>query len=604
MYRKLSLTRILMALAILLCFSACEKEANINPKKAEIRILSGNTVYMEDGKNAEVLVETVPKDLFSNSHVLAMVVSHSNSIMVDCSLASLKDQGNGRWLAEISFKKDSDLKKEVILKAEFDHKEVLSEPFMIKRMRAIIKELYIKDRRATLDGDTFYATLPATTDFKALPVNYNFHGDAIFINGIEMDGQTDVNFDKPATISVKCGNVTEEYKIVVRNSGLPVVRIETPSRKDIKSKDFWTEGASIRIEMPDGTVSLDTRPTSIRGRGNSTWTYPKKPYALKFDEKAEVLGMPAHKRWVLLANWKDRTLLRNDAAFFLSRQTGLDYTVRGQFVELELNGRHMGNYYLCEQIKINKNRVNIKEMDPMETDPKKITGGFLMELDTYYDEVNKFRSKYFKLPFQFKEPDEESLSPAAKQYMIDYVNNLEAILKDNDRLFNHEYEEFLDVDSAIEFMFVQELANNTDFYNTWPQAGPHSYYMHKDRGGKLMTGPLWDFDYHGFVPTLSHQWAGVTKTVYYPALIKDEKFRERMMELWAKDKEKFAGFAAYVDEMAEKIRLSEEVNHELWPISNRENGDETMTFQQAVNRIKEGFSSKLNWMDSNLGKLK
>ena len=593
-----------MALAILLCFSACEKEARINPKKAEIRILSDNTVYMEDGKNAEVLVETVPKDLFSNSHVLAMVVSYSNSIMVDCSLASLKDQGDGRWLAEISFKKDSDLQKEVILKAEFDHKEVLSEPFLVKRMRAIIKELYIKDRRATLDGNTFYATLPATTDFKALPVNYNFHGDAIFINGIEMNGQTDVNFEEPATISVKCGTVTEEYNLVVRNSGLPVVRIETPSRKDIKSKDFWTEGASIRIEMPDGTVSLDTRPTSIRGRGNSTWTYPKKPYALKFDEKAEVLGMPAHKRWVLLANWKDRTLLRNDAAFFLSRQTGLAYTVRGQFVELELNGRHMGNYYLCEQIKINKNRVNIKEMDTMETDPKKITGGFLMELDTYYDEVNKFRSQYFKLPFQFKEPDEESLSPAAKQYMTDYVNDLEAILKDNDRLMNHEYEEFLDVDSAIEFMFVQELANNTDFYNTWPQTGPHSYYMHKDRGGKLMTGPLWDFDYHGFVPTLSHQWAGVTKTVYYPALIKDEKFRARMMELWEKDKEKFAGFAAYVDEMAEKIRISEEVNHELWPISNRENGDETMTFQQAVNRIKEGFSLKLDWMDSNLGKLK
>ena len=604
MYRKLSLNKIMMALAILLCFSACEKEAGINPKKAEIRILSGDTVYMEDGKNAEVLVETVPKDLFSNSHVLAMVVSYSNSIMTDCSLASLKDQGDGRWLAEISFRKDSDLQKEVMLKAEFDHKEVLSEPFLVKRMRAIIKELYVKDRPAVLDGDTFYATLPATTDFKALPVNYNFHGDAIFMNGIEMNGQTDVNFDEPATISVKCGTITEEYKLVVRNSGLPVVRIETPSRKDIKSKDFWTEGASIRIEMPDGTVSLETRPTSVRGRGNSTWTYPKKPYALKFDEKAEVLGMPAHKRWVLLANWKDRTLLRNDAAFFLSRQTGLGYTVRGQFVELELNGRHMGNYYLCEQIKINKNRVNIKEMDPMETDPKKITGGFLMELDTYYDEVNKFRSKYFKLPFQFKEPDEESLSPAAKQYMTDYVNNLEAILKDNDRLLNHEYEEFLDVDSAIEFMFVQELANNTDFYNTWPQTGPHSYYMHKDRGGKLMTGPLWDFDYHGFVPTLSHQWAGVTKTVYYPALIKDEKFRARMMELWERDKEKFAGFAAYVDEMAEKIRISEEVNHELWPISNRENGDETMTFQQAVNRIKEGFSLKLDWMDSNLGKLK
>ena len=81
-------------------------------------------------------------------------------------------------------------------------------------------------------------------------------------------------------------------------------------------------GATMRISRPDGTVDYEGS-LEIRGRGNSTWNYPKKPYALRLPEKHAVLGMPGHKRWILLANWKDRTLMRNDAAFWLSRHTGL-----------------------------------------------------------------------------------------------------------------------------------------------------------------------------------------------------------------------------------------------------------------------------------------
>lgn len=182
--------------------------------------------------------------------------------------------------------------------------------------------------------------------------------------------------------------------------GCPVVFIETGGRAIPSKWEDWLEDAHVKIYNADWSVDLDAS-TSIRGRGNSTWGYPKKPYALKLDSGAEVLGMPKRKRWVLLANWMDRTLLRNDVSFKLAALTSLAYTPRGEFVEVYINGRHNGNYYLCEHIKVDQNRVNIDELDQGEVD-----GGYLLELDTYYDEVNKFKSEIRNLPYMFKDPDE------------------------------------------------------------------------------------------------------------------------------------------------------------------------------------------------------
>ena len=474
-----------------------------------------------------------------------------------------------------------------------------------------INFLKVNGRNAVLDKATltFTATLPTVTDFSSVVLDFTIFGETVFVGDTELiSGVTEVDASEPVTITVKNGTAETSYTLKVRNTGLPIVRITTPGGRSVTSKETWMEGAAMRIENPDGTVDYEGT-MSIKGRGNSTWNYPKKPYALKLDKKDKVLGMPKHKRWVLLANWKDRTLLRNEAAFWLSRQTGLPYTVRGQFVELEFNGSHAGNYYLCEQIKLDKNRVDIEEMEDFETDPDLITGGYLLELDTYHDYYNepmRFSSPYFNLPYQVKEPDEDVISNEAFKYIQGYIRDLEALLKDQKRVKDHEYEEYLDVDSAIWFLFVNELATNTDFYNTWPSNGPHSVYLYKERGGKLYSGPVWDFDYHGFLPSLAHQWAGATRTVYYPALYKDEKFRSRMIELWDRKKDDFLKLTGYIDEMAEKIRLSEEYNHALWPIpaSQNENGDEQMTFQQSVDRIKEGFTEKWKWMDQHIGELK
>ena len=191
---------------------------------------------------------------------------------------------------------------------------------------------------------------------------------------------------------------------------LPVVYINTNDNAPIVDKDNWIPG-TMDIKGLDESDNYNGT-MNIKGRGNSTWGYPKKPYAIKLDSKSKILGFPKHKRWVLLANWMDKTLLRNHVAFEISKNTGLAWTPRGKFVELVLNGEPQGNYYLCEQIKIDENRLNINELSNSDTDAESITGGYLLELDVYYDEVNKFHSKLKELPFMIKEPDEEELNTA------------------------------------------------------------------------------------------------------------------------------------------------------------------------------------------------
>ena len=459
---------------------------------------------------------------------------------------------------------------------------------------------------------TFTVILPTETDFSSLDLDFTTEATTIRTGDQQLSGSnTGIDLSQPLTVRFIKGGVYEDYTIIVKNTGLPVVRIETPGGRAVTSKTTWMDGATIRIEKPDGKVDYEGS-MEIKGRGNSTWNYVKKPYALRLKEKGEILGMPSHKRWVLLANWKDRTLLRNDAAFWLSRHTGLPYTVRGQFVELVFNGRHLGNYYLCEQIKLNKKRINIEKMDAMETDPVKITGGWLLEIDTYYDfqdyvdEKHKFRYRnLFNLPWIVKDPDDDEISAVAYQYIQNWIKDLETLMKDNAKVQAHAYEEFLDVDTAIDYLIVEELTGNNDFYNYWPSEGPHSTYLYKERSGKLYHGPVWDFDYHVFCPEYVHQWVGAKKSIFYPALLKDEKFRNRLVERWEMYKDELKKLPEYIDQQAELIRPSERINHTMWPIvNNPENGDENMTFQESVERIKKAFLDKWEWMDQNIRNLR
>ena len=446
----------------------------------------------------------------------------------------------------------------------------------------------LKDIDAKITSNGIQISTPFISHSQ-LKATFETKGEKVLVNGKEQESGVTINdFSSPVTYKVISEKGKEkEYTVTVSYSGLPIVIINTPNQATIPSKqEDWLEDATITILNPDGTEDYYGT-TSIRGRGNSTWSYPKKPYNLKLDEKAEILGMPKHKRWVLLANWMDRTLLRNRVAFQIAQSTGMAWNPNGEFVEVILNNNHIGNYYLCEQIKVDKNRVNIQELSEEDID-----GGYIMELDVNYDETYKFESATKGLPYMFKDPDE--VNAAQFDYMQNYINTLEVSLYNDEELATGKFMEYMDIDSHIDWWFVHELTDNAEPNH------PKSTYMYKDKGGKLFAGPAWDFDWGTFCSATGYT---IKNTLYYPRLFKNATFVARVKERWTLLKPEFDKIPSFIESEAKRITPSENMNHVMWPITTTVNGDESMTFQEAVQQMKSIYEQKVKWLDDAIMKM-
>ncbi len=460
-------------------------------------------------------------------------------------------------------------------------------------------DLVFDDIIYCIGGNNLVAYTPYVFDKSKLIATYTTSRDTrVFVGDNEQtSGVTANDFTEGVNYKLlSSDDCQNSYTVRIRHTGIPVVYIQTPGAAPIVSKEDWVKDASIKIVYPDGTVDYESNLLQIRGRGNFTWeNFPKKPYALKLDKKSKILGMPKHKRWVLLANWQDRTLMRNDISFEIAKQTELGWTPRGYFVEVVLNDKHQGNYYLCEQVKADENRVNIAEMTTEDIAGEAVTGGYLIEMDEYFDEVNKFMST-MEFPYMFKDPDEDILQKEQFEYFQNFIAAFENSLLDEKKYKNHEYMTFIDIDSFIDFWFAQELCGN------WEANYPKSCYFHKGRNGKLKAGPVWDFDWSTFYPEEAETFR-IKDAVYYPWLFGDQKFVERVKERWTLFKPKFDTVTDIIRQRAAQIKESEKFNIALWPITTDHNGDEQLTFQEAVDRMVMAYETKLAWMDSQIPNL-
>ena len=175
---------------------------------------------------------------------------------------------------------------------------------------------------------------------------------------------------------------------------LPIIYVNTQNGQAIEDKETQIP-ATVYIDsvLPEyAPLGSEAAPltATIKGRGNWTWRgFDKKPYKLKFDTKTKVLGMPKNRHWCLMASADDwLAFLKMPAGFALSEAVGLRWTPRTRPVEFILNGQYMGLYFLTEHVRIGSNRVNITEQAENETDPDSITGGWLVEIDNYWEEGN------------------------------------------------------------------------------------------------------------------------------------------------------------------------------------------------------------------------
>lgn len=354
-------------------------------------------------------------------------------------------------------------------------------------------------------------------------------------------------------------------------AGIPRVVIVTENYQKIKDREteipaklqIWGEKAP-ESEIMDLT---------IRGRGNSTWNYPKKPYAIKFSEKQAFLGMPKAKKWVMLANYRDRTLIRNAVAFEIARQTSLKWTPSGRFVDVFLNNKYIGNYYICEKIEVKKNRLELDE------------NSFLIEFDSHYDEENKFRTSYKNLPANIKYPKE--LSEEQFNYIKGFIDTIECNLYGKCDSLN--IQQHLNLQTLASYWIIHEIAQSDEMHH------PKSVFVYKD--SLLNFGPAWDFDWQTF--TSAKKGLRNKHRMWIDALRKRDYFLDIVKNDWNTHKSLFEATTTYIDSIAAYINKSNEVNHKLWPINISEDlcGDEDEDFYTSINMLKAALLNRIQELD-------
>ena len=462
---------------------------------------------------------------------------------------------------------------------------------------------------------------------------------------------TEGDLMKWIAVTVTCGSETAATEMFF--SQLPVVYINTEGGQAITSKEKYIDAELIvqgNETYNSKTTKLYNGLTEIRGRGNSTWGQPKKPYRLKLDKKTDLLGMGKSKHWVLLANYMDESLQRNTLAYNLSGAMGMEQC-ETVFVDVILNGDFVGNYQLCENIRVDPTRVDIFDWegfaedsasviadaegmdkdtagdlegymaeesmawitsgsvsfngatyniaDYPEIEVPAITGGYLLELDEYYDEVSKFKTESGQ-PIMFKNPEFVGTNPEMMEYVQTYVQAFEDAVQADSYTAEYagetlHYSELFDFNALVDYWLISEI-----FFNE--ELNKKSTYMYKDIDGLMMMGPIWDMDWSsGGEGQTYHtdQWAtryystNAQANQWYKYLIQDPWFFIKAQERYWEIRN------VQVEAMLEEL----DANYELLKTSAKANGERwgyRSDYKKYVDDLRNWFNTHLTWLDEQM----
>lgn len=401
-------------------------------------------------------------------------------------------------------------------------------------------------------------------------------------------------------------------------TNLPLVVVNTDGMRMMQSKDDKVN-STVHIISDGGTSLLSKKDTECKGRGNASWNFPKKPMRLKFPKKQTVLpDAPAKcKKWTLINNYGDKSLMRNKIAFHMSRGIGLSYTPYCQFVDLIFNGEYQGCYQLCDQVEVNPGRVEITEMTPDDIEGEALTGGYFIEIDAYANQEASWFESLRGIPVTIKSPDDDEITPEQSAYIKDYFNKFEtAVFTYGFTSETTGYRKYLNLDSFLQYFIVGELDGNTDYF--W------SIYMSKERGEeKFVVGPVWDVDlgfdndYRTYPIAGKNDYiyrsggsvaSGAVKRLADRILIADAKSRERLKYLWSDARVNRHYNPTYycklVDRYAEQLAESQELNFKRWNILGEcvhMNPAVSGSYEGEVQRVKDYLNERFAQLDRIIG---
>lgn len=409
--------------------------------------------------------------------------------------------------------------------------------------------------------------------------------------------------------------------IVFTSSDLPILVITTnggqtipDDPKIIATMGVIDNGSGNRNNLTDpynnynGYIEIETR-------GESSQMFPKKSYSVETVDatgenlNVELLGFPAENDWILYAPYTDKSMMRNEITFKLSRDIGR-YATRTRACEVVLNGDYQGIYTLMEKIKVDKNRVDIASLKPDEISGDDLTGGYILRVDKW-DNNDYPAWNSGGIDFQYFDPKGEDVVTQQQTYIKNFMNGVNSSIS-GAGLANPEtgYAKYIDVPSFIDNMLLSELGKNVDGFR-------FSTYMYKDKdskGGKLVLGPLWDFnlaygnvDYNDAVEQPAGGWLyNDFRVSWFPRLMQDATFKNKMKTRWDSlrvDELSNARITFLIDSMAARYSESQVRNYQRWPIlgvyvwPNQYIGN---TYAEEVAWFKNWIITRANWMDANL----
>ena len=410
--------------------------------------------------------------------------------------------------------------------------------------------------------------------------------------------------------------------VIIETGGPPI--IDEP-KIDAYLKIIYNEnGYSGKSDDPniyDGQIGIE-----IRGR-YSAWL-PQKPYGFETRDSSgnnlnvPLFQMPAENDWTLLANYNDKTFMRNSLAFELFRQMG-HYAPRTQFCEVIVNGRYNGIYVLTEKIKVDKNRIDIAKLTEQDNYGNDVTGGYVFKVD-YFDEYNSWENRHppfegstERVHFVYYYPKPDKITHQQKIYIQQFVDQMEsALYKAGPQGLTDIMSDYMDLDSFVDYFLLNELARNVDGYKK-------SSYFFKDKnsnGGLLHAGPVWDFDWAWknideciFGATDGSGWAfTVHQCDPWPVppgwtvkLMKDIRFVSRVKERYLELRQSILGedyIFNYIDSVADLMDEPQKRHYSRWPILGQNVGapevdPQPETFEGEISKFKNWISTRLNWLD-------
>lgn len=425
---------------------------------------------------------------------------------------------------------------------------------------------------------------------------------------------------------------------VFSESNLPVIIIETAEGVAIPNEPKVT--AHMKIIDNVSTINKVTDPANdyngligIELRGAYSQRLPQKPYGLETrdslgqNNNVSVLGLPVENDWILLANYNEKTFVRNPISFYLSRKMG-HYAPRSRLCEMVLNGSYDGIYLFTEKIKRDNDRVDIAMLDPDDNAGDSLTGGYIFKID-YYSSTDSWLGNYSPVDypgadvhFVYHDPAADELTAQQKNYIRSFVNTFETVLYSSDfRDHVNGYRKYLHVQSFIDYFIIGELSRNVDAYKK-------SRFYYKDRnsnGGFIHSGPVWDFDWAWlylvdgcphFGATDCSGWAyridecspQPSPSGWMVRLMQDEQFVDAVYTRYFELRENILSnqfIHHYIDSVAGVVEEAQARHYQRWDILGRDVGAPEhspipATYAGEIKRLKEWIDKRLAWLDANM----